>query len=134
MDETSTGGATVAQRIEAMEEAYEFMLAYAARGVVIEDAADEPGIRSFLQQMVDALDDLPATVAAEASPLSPALARACGAFVTVLAADAAAALPAVRLVLALPSISSQMIDNLNANIHLRALLADLFLIDETLKG
>jgi hypothetical protein len=25
-----------------------------------------------------------------------------------------------------------MVDNLNANIHLRALLADLFLIDETL--
>jgi hypothetical protein len=27
-----------------------------------------------------------------------------------------------------------MIDNLNASIHLRALLTDLFLIDESLKG
>ena len=41
---------------------------------------------------------------------------------------------AVELVLAQPAISSQLIDNLNANIHLRALLTDLFLIDEILKG
>jgi hypothetical protein len=32
------------------------------------------------------------------------------------------------------SISSQVVDNLNASIHLRALLTDLFLIDEVLKG
>jgi hypothetical protein len=36
-------------------------------------------------------------------------------------------------VLAQPSISSQLIDNLNASIHLRALLTDLFLLDESLK-
>jgi hypothetical protein len=36
------------------------------------------------------------------------------------------------LVLAQPSISSQLIDNLNASIHLRALLADLFLVTEIL--
>jgi hypothetical protein len=29
-----------------------------------------------------------------------------------------------------PGISSQLIDNLNANIHLRALLTDLFLVDD----
>jgi hypothetical protein len=32
-----------------------------------------------------------------------------------------------------PSISSQLIDNLNASIHLRALLTDLFLLDEILR-
>ena len=32
------------------------------------------------------------------------------------------------------SISSQLVDNLNASIHLRTLLTDIFLIDETLKG
>jgi hypothetical protein len=36
-------------------------------------------------------------------------------------------------VLARRSIGSQMIDNLNASIHLRALLTDLFLLDEALK-
>ena len=38
-----------------------------------------------------------------------------------------------NLALAQPAISSQLIDNLNASIHLRALLTDLFLIDEILK-
>jgi len=37
-------------------------------------------------------------------------------------------------VLAQPIISSQLIDNLNASIHLRALLTDLFLIDEIIKA
>jgi hypothetical protein len=39
----------------------------------------------------------------------------------------------MELVLAQPSISSQLIDNLNASIHLRALLTDLFLLDEVAK-
>ena len=48
-----------------------------------------------------------------------------------LARDAQAAL---QLVLAQPAISSQLVDNLNASIHLRALLTDLFLIDEIFKN
>ena len=47
--------------------------------------------------------------------------------------DAQDSLAAIELVLAQPAISSQLIDNLNASIHLRALLTDLFLIDEILK-
>ena len=47
--------------------------------------------------------------------------------------DARDSLAAIELVLAQPSISSQLVDNLNASIHLRALLTDLFLIDEILK-
>ena len=54
--------------------------------------------------------------------------------VSGLARDARDSLAAVELVLAQPAISSQLIDNLNASIHLRALLTDLFLIDEILKG
>ena len=48
--------------------------------------------------------------------------------------DAKDSLAAIELVLAQRSISSQLIDNLNASIHLRALLTDLFLIDEILKA
>ena len=40
---------------------------------------------------------------------------------------------AVTLVLAQSSISSQLVDNLNASIHLRTVLTDLFLLDEVLK-
>ena len=47
--------------------------------------------------------------------------------------DAIKAGAAIRLVLAQPTISSQIVDNLNASIHLRALLTDLFLLDEALK-
>ena len=49
-------------------------------------------------------------------------------------ADARKARAAIQLVLAQPAISSALVDNLNASIHLRALLTDLFLIDEALKG
>jgi hypothetical protein len=57
-----------------------------------------------------------------------------GEFLTVARRDAAAARSALRLALATPSISSQLIDNLNASIHIRALLTDVFLVDEALKS
>ncbi|HAW90299.1 MAG TPA: hypothetical protein DCX61_06520, partial [Gemmatimonadetes bacterium] len=52
----------------------------------------------------------------------------------VLQRDASNTLAALRLVMAQPSISSQLIDNLNASIHFRAVLTDLFLVDEALKA
>ena len=52
----------------------------------------------------------------------------------VLDQDARHTRAALRLVLAQRALSSQLIDNLNASIHIRALLTDIFLIDETLKG
>ena len=68
----------------------------------------------------------------EREPLEPAARyRAYGA---VLDRDARDSLAAIELVLAQRSISSQLVDNLNASIHLRALLTDLFLIDELLKS
>jgi hypothetical protein len=54
-------------------------------------------------------------------------------FFAVLDRDSRDSLAAIELVLAQPGISSQLIDNLNASIHLRALLTDLFLLDEILK-
>ena len=134
MTEETPAAATVAERIDAMEEAYEFMLAYAARGAMTEEASDEPGIRRFLAQLIAAIDGLAPAVAAEARRLAPGLAAASVGFAKVVEEDAVKAGLAVRLILALPSIGSQAIDNLNASIHLRALLADLFLIDDVLKS
>ena len=48
----------------------------------------------------------------------------------MLGEDARKAQAGLRLALGQRAISSQLIDNLNASIHLRALLTDLFLIDE----
>ena len=56
------------------------------------------------------------------------------AFIEVIDRDARSALSAVQLVISQPSISSQLVDNLNASIHVRALLTDLFLIDEILEA
>ncbi len=55
------------------------------------------------------------------------------AFIDVIEQDARAASTGLQLVLAQASMSSQLIDNMNASIHLRALLTDLFLIDEIVK-
>jgi hypothetical protein len=48
--------------------------------------------------------------------------------------DANDSLAAMELVRAQPSISSQLIDNLNASVHLRALLTDVFLLGEVLRA
>jgi hypothetical protein len=40
--------------------------------------------------------------------------------------------PIIRWALTQRAICSQLVDNLNASIHLRALLTDLFLIDEAI--
>ncbi|MFZ0676491.1 hypothetical protein [Candidatus Binatus sp.] len=52
------------------------------------------------------------------------------AFFAVLDRDARDSLAAIDLVLAQPSIGSQLVDNLNASVHLRALLTDLFLVSD----
>jgi hypothetical protein len=122
----SPGFASTAARIDAIEEAYEFCLAYAAQGRRGDEAGSE--IRRFLERALGALDGL-ADAAAAAAPDDAAL----HAFLEVLRGDAGKAGAAIRLVLARPAISSQLVDNLNASIHLRALLTDLFLIDESLK-
>ena len=117
---TETGEPTLADRIEAVEQAYEFMLAYAAQG-----REDEGGsIRQFLERAAAALGGL-----AAAGSQDEALATFCA----VLDDDARKAGAALQLVLAQKAITSQLVDNLNASIHLRALLTDIFLLDEALK-
>jgi len=120
----------LAQRIAAIEEAYEFMLAYAAQGRRNEQNAPEPGIRSFLGRMDAALDGI-GEVAAEAGRLKSA--GPVAAVVDILAEDARKARILVQFVQDRPAVSSQLVDNLNASIHLRSVLTDLFLIDEGLK-
>ena len=124
-----------AARCDAIEECYEFMLAYAAQGVVDEAGSPSSGqLRTLLQRAESALDGLAGScrAAVDEGRLEPVDRYA--AFIDVLDRDAQNALAAVRLVLAQPSIGSQLIDNLNASIHVRTLLTDLFLIDEILKA
>jgi hypothetical protein len=117
-----------------IEECYEFMLAYAAQGL-----RSEPGggtgsqLRSLLTRADEALNGLGDlfTGIVHGDKLQPQ--EKYDAFIAMLERDASDARAAIGLVLAQPSISSQLIDNLNASIHLRALLTDLFLIDEIVR-
>ncbi len=122
----------LARRADALEEAYEFFLAYAAQGLQTEQHTGSQ-IRDFLKKFDVALVDFGEFFTAyigvlglEITPYVP--------FISLIDRDAKDARAAVQMVLAQPSIHSQMIDNLNANIHVRALLTDLFLIDEILKA
>jgi hypothetical protein len=120
---------SLAERIEVIEQAYELMLAYAAQGRQ-NDTDDSGSIRRFLVRADAALDGLAACLRGSLTDRAEAYAD----FIEVLERDARATRAAFRLVLAQRALSSQLIDNLNASIHIRALLTDIFLIDETLKG
>jgi hypothetical protein len=119
------------QHIEAIEEAYEFMLAYAAQGRRDERDATGPGIRHFLRRLDAALGPLPHCAAGACRERG--LKDDCTGILAVLAEDARKAQALVRFVLSRETIGSQLADNLNASIHLRALLTDLFVLDESLK-
>jgi hypothetical protein len=123
--------ADIAARCETIEECYEFMLGYAGQGLAGEDSGP---VRDCLDRMSDALSGIAESYSASVKQENLQPSAAYTGFGTVLEADARAALAAVRLVLAQAGISSQLVDNLNASIHLRSLLTDLFLIDEVLKS
>lgn len=118
-------------RIDAIESSYEFFLAYAAQGLTTDQGAKSGGqLREFLGKLEHALDGLADLVGEVVGSAEPA--DAWSGMIATLRADQTAALAAVRLVSARPGIGSQLVDNLNANIHLRALLTDLFLVDDLL--
>jgi hypothetical protein len=120
---------------EILEECYEFSLSYAAQGHSADESSEAARqLREHLSRAAAALAGLEESSAAaiEAGQLGPA--APCQAFFAVLVRDAASSIAAIELVLAQPAISSQLIDNLNASIHIRALLTDLFLVTEILEA
>lgn len=119
------------RRIEIIEAGYEYLLAYAAQGRLDDSGSD---VRRTLAAMGEALDELGGLVARRVGESSPAAATQAAAFVAAVDADARTAHGAINLVLSRPAISSLLVDNLNASIHVRALLTDLFLIDQALKS
>src|SRR4051812_42659613 len=110
---------SLAERIEAIEQAYELMLAYAAQGRQ-NDTDESSSIRNFLQRADAAMDGLAASLRERVVAQADAYAG----FIAVLEQDVQRTRAAFRLVLAQQALSSQLIDNLNASIHIRALLTD----------
>ena len=123
--------AEICRRCHTVEECYEFMLAYAAQGLASEGGSRSGNqIREFLQRAVDALSGLADTCVNAVKADAPDAADKYFAFLEVLDRDARDSIRIIELVLAQPTISSQLIDNLNASLHLRAVLTDLFLFGE----
>ena len=136
MPETAPPAAPSAYRasVDGIETAYEFMLAYAAQGRDREGVGgDASPIRAHLETMRDGLAVIAEQARAEAAS-GGELPDAFAAFVDVLEADARVARTKVELALSLRSIGSAIVDNMNASIHVRALLTDIFLLDEYLKA
>jgi hypothetical protein len=126
--------ADLSERCNTIEECYEFMLAYAAQGLPSEAGRPSGGqIREFLGRAVRAISGLSESCAMAVNQERLEPAERYLAFFAVIARDAQSSLGALELVLAQPDISSQLIDNLNASIHLRALLTDLFLLSEIVR-
>jgi hypothetical protein len=122
------------QLAERIEECYEFTLSYAARGLAGDDNSEQTRqVRDHLKRAVDAMRALEASCAGAAAREQLEPREKYEAFFALMRRDAEGAIAAMELVLAAPAIGSQLIDNLNASIHLRALLADLFLVTEALE-
>ncbi len=122
------------ERSDVIEECYEFLLGYAAQGLPTDEgSAAGREVRIRLQQAREALTGLPESCkrAVIDQQLEPT-AHYEG-FRSMLERDVQDSLACIDLVLAQPALSSQLIDNLNASIHLRALLTDVFLFGEVLR-
>jgi hypothetical protein len=125
----------LAADIDAIEETYEFCLAYAAQGITKFDPASPIGnrLKKHLDKAAAALDDLVPALGALLAAGDVENAEEVEAFSAQVGQDVKRATAVFALVRSRPTISSQLVDNLNASIHVRVLLTDLFLIDEVLK-
>ena len=119
------------ERCDVIEECYEFLLGYAAQGLPTDEGSSAGReVRTHLHRASEALLGLAESYGQAITEHEFEAAAKYDVFCSVLARDAADSLAAIDLVIAQPALSSQLIDNLNASSHLRALLTDLFLVGE----
>jgi len=124
----------IQERCDAIEACYEFTLSYAAQGLPTDEGSPSgKQVREHLARAVEALRGIKESYTAVVKQEQLVPANRYHAFFEVLRRDTQSSIAAIELVLAQPAISSQLIDNLNASMHLRALLTDLFLITEILE-
>ena len=121
------------EAIDAIESAYELMLAYAAQGRAREEG-DPMGVRRALENALVALDLIGAASPDTIVSRGGASAASVAGFLAIIRQDAEKARAIFAFVLGQALIGSQLIDNLNASIHVRALLTDLFLLDEAISA
>lgn len=115
--------AAIRARIEEVEEAYEFMLAYAAQGRA-EEGAEGARVRAFLTRFRDAAQAISGMV--DSLPGSAAGA----AFLARFREESRTVDSVLAIVLARADISSEVVDNANGLLALRAYLTSLFFLDK----
>ena len=124
-----TDSAAIRQNIEIVEEAYEFMLAYAAQGRMDEGAGpDGAHIRTFLERFAEAAADM----RTQTEALMAGEKSAGGALLDSFRRDSDTILSVLRLLLAGKNISSEMVDNTNGLIVMRSYLTTVFFIDKVI--
>ncbi len=116
----------IREDIEKVEEAYEYMLAYAAQGRAEEGAGpDGAHIRNFLEQFLNAAT----AIEVEIDNLT-AQKPDSGGFFEGFQRETKVMKSVLKTLLSLGSISSEAIDNTNGLIGARAYLTSLFFIDK----
>ena len=112
--------------IEKIEEAYEYMLAYAAQGRADEGAGpDGAQIREFLRQFEQAVADIVAQLESVPNP------DGCSTvFLEELRQLSGLMASVLGTMLARDNISSEVVDNANGLISVRSYLTSLFFLDK----
>ena len=117
----------IRDQIEKIEEAYEYMLAYAAQGRADEGAGpDGAHIRTFLKQFHEALTHIQkinVNTGKDKNDLKD--------FLTSLTRDAETVASVIKVLLNQKNISSEKIDNANGLISVRSYLTSLFFLDKS---
>ncbi len=113
----------IEEDIEAIESGYDFLLAFAAQGRPAQkETGPGPHARPVIEGIASAMKNIATVFSGNEDDFEQVIARDCR--------NAGAALD---FILKQEKLGSEMVDNLNASIHLRAVLADLFLYSEALK-
>jgi hypothetical protein len=118
----------IRQQIETIEECYEYMLAYAAQGRSDEGAGpDGAQIRTFLTQISGAIAAISQSIdgIVEQAPSAAA-------FVEGFKRESAVVDSVVNIMLASGNVSSEIVDNANGLISVRAYLTSLFFMDKAI--
>lgn len=107
--------------MEVVESGYEFLLAFAAQGRPPrpEEETAPPHATPIVQNMLDSM-----------MRIREQFKDSSDEFEQVIVGDITKASAALKFVLMQSKMSSELIDNLNASIHLRAVLTDFFLYSE----
>ena len=121
----------IQERTDAIEACCLFMQGYATQGVGASARATfEIRLREFMTRAITAMKGIAEHCATVIDVDTIEAADRLMAFLAVLDREANDSVAAMELVLAQPVISSWLIDNLSASVHMRALLSDLLVLCE----